>query len=193
MEWFFSIFDKIAASYIWKTLFSHFGWVDWFTAGMIIIGLVYGSQNGMMREVVEIMETIVLVFIVLHYYPELVKMMQLHFNKLPPAATAVFVYILISAAVWTVIYFIDKHFRKLVKAEAPKLIKVGGGALLGMTHTVILWSFLSQMIVMTPARPVRRAYEKGNSVTGHAVLTLAPRIHDFLADPMKAMGKKKKT
>ena len=64
MEWFFSIFDKIIQSYIWKKVLSHLEWMDWVTAFFAFLGPIYGAKRGLLREIVECAEVALVLFLV---------------------------------------------------------------------------------------------------------------------------------
>lgn len=184
MEWLFQSFERIAQSFIWKSFLSQFEWIDWVAALFLLIGLIYGIQNGLMGEIAEILELIVMIFVVHRYYEKVSLFLTENIKQLPDASVPAMSFILVTAAVWIVMRFVMRRVRKLVHSQMSVVLRSLGGALFGCVHLFLLLSFLCQALVLLPYKPIKRVFEEGNSFTGYYLGKLSPRVHDVIASPM---------
>ena len=53
-DWFFNFVDQAAQNFVIRLILDHAQWVDWFAALFIVLGILYGIQQGMMSEIAEI-------------------------------------------------------------------------------------------------------------------------------------------
>jgi hypothetical protein len=187
MDWFTEFFSKIFEGMFWSSLLSKIHWVDWFTVGFGMLGIVYGSRKGLMRILVEILELVLIVYLVFAYKGILLGFIKYLLPKLTERTLEPPVLILSAMVFWFVVAFLDKHLQKLVSAKTEPVLKMTGGAVFGAVQFLIIWSFISHVLIIMPVFSLARAYEPGNSLTGKQVKGIAPFIYGMLSDPAKTL------
>jgi hypothetical protein len=191
MDWFKDFFSKIFEGMFWSSLLSRIDWVDWFTIGFLLLGIVYGSRKGLMRILVETLELILIVYLVFAYKGILLGFVKFLLPKLSDRMLEPPVLILSAMVFWFVVAFIDKYLQKMVSAKTEPVLKMAGGAVFGALQFLIIWSFISHVLIIMPVFSMGRAYETGSSLTGSQVKGIAPFIHGMLSDPSKTLSELK--
>ena len=176
-------FRKIYEGIMWRTLLAQFDWVDWFTVGFVILGIAYGSRKGFMREIVEITELLLVIFLAYTY-----KEIFFSFLKtiLPSFTNRILEPVVLSVSLtlfWFLVAFLDGHLQKVIHAKTLPGLKVTGGAFLGILHFLLIWSLISQILIVMPYLKFSKMYEKGNSVSGQSIKEFIPFIYDVLTQP----------
>ncbi len=190
MEWLFEIIDKLVQSAIWKTVLSQFEWVDWFTLALVIVGILYGAKRGLIREIVEILEMLLLLFIV-YTFKEFLSGYLFTKVGLTKQLSEPVAFLALTLPVWWVIHWIDHQFSKSFHTKLTGTIRVPGGMILGFAHILILWSFMSQIIIGIPIKSVQKVYQGKNSMTGPFVAQLAPTVYVAMTQPASLFKEKK--
>jgi len=190
IDWIFSWFDQLAESLVWNAILSQLKWVDWFAGLFLVLGIIYGIKNGFMAEIAEIMELTVVIFFVFEYDDWLAVLLKNHVKWLPGDSVPVTSFILLAAAVWLTVGLTVRYLKKLVHAEVVKSIKMIGGAVLGGFHLLLIFSFISQAIILLPSAKLRKVYEQGVSYSGYMIAQLAPTVHKVLAEPIHQLQSK---
>ncbi len=183
MDAIFSWFQDFFQAIFVKSAIARFEWLDWLTGVFILVGVVYGMRKGLMREIVEILEMILIVVLVLIYHKPLLHIFDVYLSFIPHVSAPAVSFILLGGAVWGVVAFLDGHVRKWIQAQVPPILKAGGGALLGAVHFLLIWSFISQGILLLPVAKLRRSYDSGHSYSGPLIQKLAPKILKIVETP----------
>ena len=187
MEWFHHFIENIFQGIFWRTLLARFQWVDWFTMAFGLIGMIYGMRRGLMREIIEILELVIIIFLIFTYSPTTTALFDTYLPQMTHRAIQPLGFILTTAFFWFAIAFIDGYLRKAVHAKMTGLVRTAGGALFGALHFIIIWSVISQALILMPMPYLTKLYEPGNSVSGEKIKNLAPKIHDMLTNPKEYM------
>ena len=191
MEWLFDLIDKIVQSAIWHNFLSRLEWVDWFTLAMILIGIIYGAKRGLIREIVEIFELLVLILVVFFVKGSLANYL---FTKVGMAKQiaepAAFISVMLPT--WWVIHWVDHLFSKSFHTKLSGAIKVPGGILLGVVHVLILWGLVSQVIFSIPIKSVQKVYQGKNSMSGPFLVEMTPTIYTAMTQPANLFKDKEK-
>ena len=182
LDWFFSFFDRIAQSFIWKTFLAHFHWVDWFAVMFVIAGILYGLRNGLMSELAEILEILIVIVLTHEYYVRLNFLLRQLFSKLSEAPLPAVSFILTGGLIWFVVAFAASRLRKLVHTQTLPLLRISGGAVLGAVHALLIFSFMSQAVLLMPITSLKKAYESGGSQFGAAIASLSPKVHQIITE-----------
>lgn len=177
LDWFFNFFDRIAQSMIWKSIFTHLNWVDGFAVLFVIAGIVYGLRNGFMGELAEILEICIVITLTHEFYVKLDYLLRRLFTRLPEDPIAAVSFILTGSAAWFVVGFVAARLKKLVHTKMTPLLHMSGGAVLGAVHLLLIFSFISQAVILMPIGLLRRGYEPENSTFGRVIARLSPRVH----------------
>ncbi len=185
IDWFFSWTDRFLQSFIWRSVLSNFQWVDWVTILVLILGILYGIKKGLMRELAEILEAVFILFIVFSYYKKLAFFIRDYFPFIPDGFAPAVAFSVLIIPLWFAVAFIDGKLAQLFHTKTIGPVRIIGGGLLGCFHIFLLWSFISQPIILMPVYRIRRVYEDGNSYTGDKVRTFAPRVYATLSQAMK--------
>ena len=175
--------SRIFEGFFWKTLLSQVNWVDWFTLGFIILGVVYGSRKGFMREIVEILELFLVIFLSYDYKGFLFSFLRSLFPKMTSRMLEPTVLMLSFIFFALLIAFIDRYLQKIAHAQTAAPLKIIGGGLLGAMQFMLVWSLISQVLILAPYIHVAKAYEKENSVSGKNIETMAPAVYQALTQP----------
>lgn len=183
MSGIFDWFDKIFQAIFVKSVMAHFEWLDWVTAVIVMVGIVYGARRGLMREIVEILEMILITILVLLYQKPLASLFGIYLSFIHAASIPAVSFILLASAIWGLVIFIDGHIKKWLHAQLPVWLKTAGGALLGAVHFLIIWSFLSYGILLLPLPKLRKNYDSGQSYSGVLVKEIAPKILKIAQSP----------
>lgn len=177
LEGFTDFLNKIMDGIMWRALLSRLDWVDWFTAGFIILGLAYGSRKGLMRELVEVLELALIIFLSFTYREVFVSFLKSILPSFTNRMLEPLVLIMTLLIFWVLIAFIDRYLQKTIHAKTSSGLKGIGGAFVGAFHFLLIWSLISQIIIATPYFNLSQQYDKGNSVTGEKVRDFAPAVH----------------
>ena len=190
MEWFFGWWDKLVQSVFWQSLTSNFQWVDWFTLIFLLAGIVYGLKNGVMAEIGEIIEIMIVIFVV-HTYFERVSTVLL--NYAPPFLKEYYKpasYIILGVFTWVIIGTMVRILKKLVHTQTAPLLRYAGGMVLGGLHLLIIWSFISQAILLFNLPTANKVYHEGGSYSGYFISQIAPDIYKMFARPAGLLNPK---
>ncbi len=183
MDAILSWFDKFFQAIFVKITMAHFQWVDWVTLVFVLVGIVYGARKGMMREIVEILEMTLITILVLIYQKPLASLFNIYLSFIHDSSIPAVSFILLAGGIWGLVIFIDGHIKKWLHAQLPVWLKIAGGALLGAVHFLIIWSFISQGILLLPVPKIRKSYDSGHSITGVLVRKLAPKMLSIAQSP----------
>lgn len=190
MEWLHSFWAKISQAIFWQNVINHIHWLDWITAAFVIFGVMYGVKKGFFREVVEILEMIIIIFLTHLYYPILLSFLTSYIPKMTPHSLAPAAFILTGLAAWFVVSFFDRPLQKWVHSKLPNFLRISGGVVGGIFHFLILWSFISQAILLMPIKTFPRLYESGHSVTGPFTKELVPAIYKRASESVMVLAGK---
>ncbi len=188
MDWLFGWFGGLFESLVWKTFISHFIWIDWVTFLLFVIGVIYGAKRGLMREVAEILEVILVTCLVLEYFPTVGNSLLSLFSKAPRFIPDLTAYLLTTLVFGVIMILIDQRTQKWAKVQMIKPLRLLGGALLGGFHFLLLWSFISQPLSLLPLAVIQSVYERGSSYSGRPILGLAPSVHGWVADSIRGLA-----
>lgn len=177
LDWFFNFFDQIAQNMVWQSIFAHFNWVDGFAMLFMILGIAYGLQKGLMSEIAEIFEICVVITLTHEFYVKLDYFLRVHFRKLPEEPIAAVSFILTGSIVWLIIGIAASQLKKLVHTQMAPLLRLSGGVFLGVIHLLLIYSFISQAVLLMPMAKLKTAYDVGNSTLGPAIARLSPKVH----------------
>ena len=191
MAWIIDHVSQLFQGMFWRSLLESFHWVDWFTVAFVLVGLVYGIRKGLMRELVEVLELILIIFLVYNYKEFFLGFLKSLFPSLSNRFLEPAVFILVALAFWFLVAFLDGYLQKVEHSQVTKGIKVIGGGLTGIFHFLIIWSLISQVLMLLPARSLARSYEPGSSLSGEKVLGIAPLIQGMIRNPSKPPSKTK--
>ena len=190
MEPIFQLLDKIFASPIWVNTLSRLSWLDWFAAVLLVIGFLYGMKRGFIREIIEILETCVLIIVVFHFKTDVTAFLQLRAG-IPAEFASPVAFLALAIPTWWIIHWIDYRLSKLMHSKLTPLIKVVGGMVLGIVHVSLLLSFVSQVIILIPVQSLRRVFSEGASIAGPMLTNLAPSVYEAVSKPSVFFSKKK--
>lgn len=178
-QWISKIFDMV----FWQTVLSHFQWVDWVTTAFLVMGLIYGMRKGLMRELVEILELVLILAVTLACQKPVTAFFKVYLPSFSEKTIAPAAFMVTALCAWFVVSVIDKYMQKWVHAKISGFLKVAGGGILGALHFFLVWSFVSQAILLMPVRGAQTIYDAGNSTTGVYVKQLAPAVYRAVSNP----------
>lgn len=185
IDWFFQWFDKLAQSAVMHYVAEHFQWVDWFAALFFILGVIYGIQNGLLSEVAEIAQIMAVIYLTIEFDGKIEYLIRTHLQFVPQDSVKATAYIVTGGSLWAAAGLLFQFLRRFFHAQLSAPLKNFGGGLLGGFHLLIIFSFLCQAVILLPYRPVKKAFEAGESYSGVTIAALAPRIHGMIAQPDK--------
>lgn len=186
-DWFHHLTQGMA----WKSVLSHFQWVDWAAAVFVIVGLVKGIRNGLIGELGGILEISLISFVVFEYEEGLRRFIQGHVRAIPAETAGAVSFFILAMGAWLVVSWISKILKNLFHAEAVPSLRMIGGALFGVIRFVILFSFFSQFLLAFPYEKIKQSYDKGQSYSGETISKLAPKLYEMMSLPYHRMiGKK---
>ncbi|HTL47273.1 MAG TPA: CvpA family protein [Verrucomicrobiae bacterium] len=193
LESVFQFFDKITQNVALKVVLDHVQWVDWFAALFIILGIIYGLQNGFIAEIAEIAQIMIVIFVVLGHYDKLADFVLHHSQGVfPPEYVPGVCFIVAILMVWVPLAFLYKYLSKFFHTQMPAPVKLAGGALLGGVHLLMIFSLFCQAILLLPFPHLKKPLTPaGTSYSGKYVAELAPKIHDMIYKPVEAMKEDK--
>ena len=181
MDWFFNLTHQVLDPVAWKTILSNFRWVDWFTTAFFVTGLLYGIKQGLLREIVEILEAVLVVFVVFHFYKKAGAFITSQVKVLPGKYAYFSAFVVIAGALLYAVKIIDGFLSKLLHTNLFAPLRLFGGAALGVAHVLLLWSLFAAGISLLPVGKMQRAFEPGASQTGHKIRQIAPEVYQFTA------------
>lgn len=190
MDWFFSFLDHLQKTIVWQMVFSHFQWVDWFTLIFLLIGFFYGIRKGLMRELAEILEVVIVMFLAMKYAGPMENFIRDAVAFIPKDYAPGVAFILTTAGIGFLVLFIDRYLSKWFQAKAAGALRVVGGALLGLAHAMLFWSLMSHAILLLPLPKLKPIYESGKSYTGAAVKEIVPKVYNTVNGVLAAWQKK---
>lgn len=187
MEWIMQHLSQLFEGLFWRSLLMRVQWVDWFTLGFVLLGIVYGSRRGLMRELVEILELILIVFLTYKYKDSVLGFVKAIVPSFTERTLESVCFIITGLFFWFLIAFADGYLQKAVHSKSTPSLKWFGGAVVGVFHFLIIWSLISQALISVPFFSLARLYEPGNSLTGQTVNQIAPLIYQAINDPAKLL------
>lgn len=191
-DWFFSFMDQVAQNFVVRMILDHAQWVDWFALLFLVLGVLYGIQQGLMSEIAEILQIMVVIFLTFLSYKKLQKFLTPVFEELRFSVRFYegISYILAGMVIWIAAGLLFKVLSKNFHTKAAKPLHYLGGAVLGAFHLIIIFSFICQAIMLLPYRKAQTAFAKEASFTGAYVIDLAPRINQMFSVPFELMKPK---
>lgn len=190
MEALHGIWLKIIDLVFWQTLINHFRWVDWITIGFVFFGLFIGVRKGLMRMLAEIMEMILILAVTFAFQPSVAIFLKSYLPSVSEKTLAPFAFMITAFCIWFVVAVIDKYAQMWLHAKIPGFLKTAGGALAGMFQLFLLWSFLSQAILMVPIAGAHKIYDAGKSTFGVYVKNFAPSVYRTISNPGQILPKR---
>lgn len=164
-------------------------WLDWVILFFCAAGLIYGIGRGFMREIAEVAEFSVLIYLVMEFYPKVSDLFQGavkgQFSQYLPLVTL----IAVSVVVGFVIHLIDSFLRRLLSTTLISPLRMLGGALLGAFHGLLLSGLTAQILILAPVERIQTAFHPGGSVLGGKILTVAPRVHQTVERAVRLIQK----
>jgi len=185
-------FQQMFSSAIWHNLFQNFRGVDYFTVIFLIVGFVYGAKQGLMREIGEVIEVLIVLYVTIHLYESAVSFMKTISKQLPLEWAKPTAFFVIMAVVWLIILIIDTYGRKMMHTQMIAPIRVLGGAALGTIHSMLIMSVVCFGLALVPIRGVKNQFDNGQSITGPLLIKVAPAMHEFLIDQVEKLSEKTK-
>ena len=189
VDWFFNGFDHLMQSYLWKSILAHFEWIDWATLLFLFLGIVFGIKNGLLRVLVEIIELLVVIYLVFKFYKLVGVTIQTILPKIPVSTIDFMGFFLTMIVTWGAMAFIDSILRKLINTQLFAPLRIIGGALAGGFYLILVLSFFAQAAVRIPHRPLTRVFDPGNSYTGHYLVRVIPKVYKVIDAPVQALAK----
>lgn len=172
--------SQLLNPHTWRHLYKSMQGPDWFTVLFVILGIFYGMRKGLMRELVEIFEFIIIIFLTFTYL-EVAKNILSNHLSISPEKLAPVAFVLGAWVLWMAVAYLDKALQKLFVSKLPEFIKTLGGAALGVIHLLLIWSFLSQAMILIPSGKTKEVYAEKKSLTGAKVRDLAPQVYQTIA------------
>lgn len=167
-------------------------WIDWIAVFGVFLGFIWGVKQGIMRMIVEIAELMLVIFLVMLVYKNLAGFLS---NILGSGAYKVaepIAFFLTTAIVFLAVAFIDSFLKKLMHTEVVAPLRILGGAILGMIHSILLLGLLTQAVLTWPFWGTKKVFEPGNSKFGSALRVVVPVVFDLMTDPDVAFDRFKK-
>ena len=189
MEKLHQLFLKLMDEMFWRALLSHIQWVDWITFGFLLAGFVFGMRKGFLREVAELLEVGIILTVTFIFQPMVLSFMTVYMPSFSQKTMAPAAFILTALCVWFVTSVIDKYFQQWIHGKLTGFLKTAGGGIVGVVHAFLIWSFISQAVVLMPLRAARQFYESGKSITGEAVKNFAPAVFAAVSEPGRYFSK----
>ena len=183
LDWVFGLFDKLAQTALLHYLAEHFQWVDWFAILFLVLGVVYGIQNGLLAEVAEIGQIMAVIYLTYEFIGTAANLIRNYLDFVPDDTAKAVAFIATGGCFWGLAALVFKLLRKFFHAQVAAPLRYLGGGLLGGFHLLIIFSFICQAILLLPYHPPKKAFEKGSSYSGRYIADLAPRIHDMVPRP----------
>lgn len=191
-DWFFNFLDQAAQNFVVRMILDHAQWVDWFALLFLVLGILYGIQQGLMAEIAEIIQIMFVIFLTFLSYETVEKFLAPYYAQmqLPVRFNDGISYILTGMVIWIAAGLLYKLLRKYFHTKAAKPLHYFGGAVLGACHLMIIFSFICQSVMLLPYRKAQMAFGKEASFTGSYVIDLAPRINQMFSVPLELMKPK---
>ncbi len=183
LDWVFGWFDKLAQTALLHYLIEHFQWVDWFAVLFLVLGIIYGIQNGLLAEVAEIGQIMAVIYLTYEFNTKVENFIRNYVDFVPHDTVRATAFIVTGGVLWGIAALIFKLLRRFFHAQVAAPLRYAGGALLGGFHLLIIFSFICQAILLLPYRQPKKAFESGASYSGRYIADLAPRIHDMVSSP----------
>lgn len=190
MEFLHDIWVKIIDIVFWQTLISRFRWVDWITLGFLAVGLFVGMRKGLMRMLAELMEMILILAVTFAFQPSVTIFLKSYLTSVTEKTLAPIAFIITASCVWFVVAVIDKYLQAWLHAKLAGFLKVFGGAVVGMVHLFLIWSFISQAVLLMPIHGAHQIYDAGKSTMGPYVKDFAPSIYQTISNPGQILPKR---
>lgn len=178
MEQFFNWIDHVSQGIISKQLLMSFKWIDWLAIGFMFFGVLGGMKKGLMRQAGLIAETCVVIYIVFQYYGTIASVMSEYVPKAVGIYLETVIYLLALILIYFIMLFVDGLLKKGIQTTLVGPVRVLGGAILGLFHSLMVLSLLCQAILLLPIRSVIKNFEPGHSYFGPTVAKLAPTIEE---------------
>ncbi len=184
LEKIFSWYDHFIQSMVWQAVIDRFHWIDWCTVVFLVIGLIYGFRNGFMGEIAEVLELLVINFLVFKYSEKVAVFLYTNVRRVPQKSVDALSFILTAAVVWFAVVLVVRLMKKVVHADVAKPLRYIGGMIMGAFHLVLLLSFLCQALIRMPVHTIQQEFAEGTSYTGYYLAHLAPRFFQIVNEPL---------
>ncbi|MDP3919715.1 MAG: CvpA family protein [Candidatus Omnitrophota bacterium] len=183
MSWLFEKFEGFFQILVLDSILAQTQWVDWALLVFVIVGILYGIQNGLMSEMADIVQMTIVIVLVLSLYEGPIYVIQKYLRFVPNESVKALGFIVTAVAIWVAIGLIFRLLKSLVHTKTAVPLKVTGGAVLGGIHLIMIYSLISQAVILMPMPTITAVYQKGRSYTGYYIAKLAPNIHRAITDP----------
>jgi uncharacterized membrane protein required for colicin V production len=188
MEWISQWLDRIFQSMAWRSLFSHFQWLDWLTLISVGMGAIYGIRKGFTAMAGDILQLIAVATLTLELDGKANSVLRNYVNLVPASMVPLIGFIVTAVLAWLLVNFIAKYLRKFLSAQTSTALKIIGGAVGGGFYVFLFLSFISQAVILSPWESLKKVYEKKASYTGYPLARMAPKIHQLITRPFESVG-----
>lgn len=193
MEWISQGFDRLVQSAVWRSVLSQAQWIDWLVLIAAILGLMQGIKKGFMTVLGDILQLMAVIVLTLEFEGKVSAILSTYAVFLPEAWMKTCGFAIAAIVFWWVVRFMSQFLAKIISAQTSSQLKVVGGGLCGVVYALLLLSFISQGILLSPLESLKTVYEKNASHTGFKLAHMAPKIHQLVIHPLQASGLSKKS
>ncbi len=182
MEWFYNFIESARRGAFVSTLQS-FTPIDWVFFVFVIWGVARGSKLGFGDMFSRLIVLLVVGVSCLSIYPLLSKIITRNIFILNEKVSNPIAFFIYAAIIWIVLSWLSKFLGKFFHIEGQGLLKILGGLILGVAHSLILMSFIIQFVLLFPLSAIKDTFKPGKTYTGYTVSTLLPDIRDAIVSP----------
>ena len=184
MEWFWKMVDHLQKSVAVSALQS-FSPMDWIILVAIFWGLIQGSRKGFSEMFGKLLGILLVSMLTMSFYKSGAVALHAHLSFLSVKVAEPCVFFLLSIFLWLSVSWCINLFGRFLKVEAQGLLKTLGGMLLGGVRMVLLLSFIAQVLLLLPVKPLQELFKPGNTYTGYTIARVVPDLHRMLVSPLK--------
>lgn len=179
MEWFWQMIDHFQKSAAGAVLQS-FSVFDWVVAVSVLLSLLHGIRKGFGEMFGKLLGIFLVSMLTMSLYRKAASYLAANIPVLPLEIAQPFAFFLLTVFFWITVSWGVNIFGKIFKVEAHGILKVLGGGIFGALRMILLLSFLAQMLLFLPIKPVQQILEPGHTATGSTIARVVPDLHKLI-------------
>lgn len=185
MEKYFAWFQGFIQGMSFQNFWDSFHVLEWFLAGFLLLGVAYGMKRGFLRVLVELLEFMMIIFLVMANHQWLSTEFLSKIPKLSWEIALPIAYFLVLSVVWASIIVLDQTLGKWIQAKTASGLKVAGGVILGPVYFYLIFGAIAKGLSLIPHAWMKALFITGHPTWATSVVQAPQRIYDVL---MKIFG-----
>ncbi len=166
---------------------SQLGWIDLVVVILLILGAIIGFTRGLKHQFPLLISLVATAVVPIHYYDRISQLVTQH-SSISPVVSQMASFFLLAICTNLVVKFILTLCAKLGNIDFIYSVERIGGSLIGICRYILLFSLISFFINILTLPVINELYST-RSLSGHMIMNLSPKVHDYSVSVIKGLIK----